>query len=180
MVGRIALVFAVAVLVNYPWELAQSPLYAGMDELRVALWHCFIAALGDGVLVLAIFVVGAMVFRRADWFVRPGLRGYGVMFAAGLLIGVLVEWWGLHFLRRWAYAPAMPLIPGLGIGLVPVAQMLLLPSLIFRMVAALLGWQGPRRSTTDGPPVNRRIRAGTSRVDPRGLQPKRVDDDAHR
>jgi hypothetical protein len=137
MVGRTALVFAVAVLVNYPWELGQAPLYVEMDDLRVALWHCFIAALGDGVLVLAIFVAGAMVFRRADWFVRPGLRGYGVMLAAGLVIGVLVEWLGLHFLRRWAYAPRMPLIPGLGIGLVPVAQMLLLPPLVFRIVAAL-------------------------------------------
>lgn len=139
----VILIFAMAVLVNYPWELAQSPLYEEMDDLGVAIWHCFIAALGDGVLVLAIFVVGAMVFRRTDWFVRPGLRGYGVMFAAGLLIGVLVEWLGLNFLRRWAYAPGMPLI--LGIGLVPIAQMVLLPPLSFRIVARLLDWYGRRR-----------------------------------
>ena len=141
MVARIALVFAVAVLVNYPWELAQTPLYVGMDDLRAALWHCFIAALGDGVLVLVIFVAGAVVLGRADWFARPGFGGYGVMLAAGLVIGVLVEWFGLHFLRRWTYAPGMPLIPGLGVGLVPVAQMLVLPPLIFPIVAALLGWQ---------------------------------------
>jgi hypothetical protein len=142
---RIALVFAVAVLVNYPWEVGQSPLYVDVDDLRVALWHCFVAALGDGVLVLFIFVAGAMVFGRADWFVQPGLGGYGVMLAAGLVIGVLVEWFGLHFLRRWAYAPAMPLLPGLRIGMVPVVQMILLPPLVLRIVAALLERHGRRR-----------------------------------
>lgn len=145
MLRSVLLIFAVAVLVNYPWELGQAPLYGGMDDRRAALWHCFIAALGDGVLVLAVFVVGAQVFRRSDWFVRPGLRAYGVMLASGLAIGVLVEWLGLHVLRRWSYGPAMPRFPGLGIGLVPIAQMLLLPPLIFRIVARFLDWHGRLR-----------------------------------
>lgn len=145
MMARIASIFGVAVLVNYPWELAQLPLYLVMNDFRAALWHCFVAALGDGVLVLVLFLAGAMVFRRANWFVRPGLRAYGVMLVGGLAIGVLVEWLGLHVLRRWTYAPGMPLIPGLRIGLVPVAQMLLLPPLIFRIAAALAAWHGRRR-----------------------------------
>lgn len=147
MLAKVALVFAIGVLVNYPWELAQSRLYADMEDVREVLWHCFIAALGDGVLVLAVFAVGAIMFRRADWFVRPGARSYAVMLGAGLVIGVLVEWLGLHLLRRWVYAPDMPLIPGLGIGLVPVAQMLLLPPLILRIVAALLSRQRRKRGS---------------------------------
>lgn len=138
MLARIALVFAVGVLVNYPWELAQSPLYADMDDVQVVLRQCFVAALGDGVLMLAVFVLGAIVFRRSDWFVQPGARGYAVMLAAGLMIGVLVEWLGIHVARRWAYAPNMPLIPGINIGLVPVMQMLVLPPVCFRIVAAIL------------------------------------------
>lgn len=145
MLAKVALVFAIGVLVNYPWELAQSRLYEDMDDVREVLWHCFIAALGDGVLVLAVFAAGAIMFRRAEWFVRPGARGYAVMLGAGLVIGVLVEWLGLHLLRRWVYVPDMPLIPGLGIGLVPVAQMLLLPPLILRIVAALLSRQRRQR-----------------------------------
>lgn len=135
MLRRIALIFAVSVLLNYPWELGQAPLYGGMDDFRGSLWHCFVAALGDGVLVLALFLAGAIAFRRADWYRRPGLHVYGVMIAAGLVIGMLVEWLGLHVLRRWAYGPGMPLVPWLGVGLVPIAQMLLLPPLIFLIVA---------------------------------------------
>ena len=29
--------FVVGVLVNYPWELAQSPLYEGMDDFRTVV-----------------------------------------------------------------------------------------------------------------------------------------------
>jgi hypothetical protein len=142
MLTRIALVFAVGVLVNYPWELAQSPLYGAMGDFQAVLRHCFVAAIGDGVLVLAVFAAGAIVLRRTDWFVQPGTRGYAVMLAAGLLIGLLVEWLGINIARRWAYAPSMPLIPGINIGIVPVMQMLVLPPLCFRIVAATLARYG--------------------------------------
>jgi hypothetical protein len=131
-----ALVFAIAVAVNYVWELAQSPLYAGQDDVGVLLWHCLRAASGDGVLVLVIFAGGAMLTRRPDWFVRPGTGGYVWMLSAGLLIGVVVEWLGVHVAGRWAYSARMPVVPGLRIGLVPVLQMLVLPPLIFRMASA--------------------------------------------
>ena len=131
-----ALVFAIAVVVNYPWELAQSPLYAGQDDVGVLLWHCLRAAGGDGLLVLVIFAGGALVTRRPDWHVQPGRGGYLWMLSAGLLIGVVVEWLAVHVAGRWAYEARMPLVPGLRIGLVPVLQMLVLPPLIFRMASA--------------------------------------------
>ena len=70
---------------------------------------------------------------------HPGVQGYVVMVAAGLVMGITIEWVAVHVLERWAYTACMPRVPGLGVGLVPVAQMLLLPPLIFRIVAA---WHG--------------------------------------
>jgi hypothetical protein len=131
----IATVFIVAVVVNYPWELAQAPLYEGMSDFSLALWHCFVASLGDGLLILPIFGAGWAALRRSDWFVNPGWSGYLVMFAVGLVIGVVVEWAAVHVMGRWAYAPRMPVIPIFNIGLAPIAQMLALPPLIFRAVA---------------------------------------------
>jgi hypothetical protein len=131
----IATVFVFAVIINYPWELAHSPLYEGMDDFSIAKWHCFFASLGDGLLVLLIFGAGWAALRRSDWFVNPGRNGYALMLAAGLVIGVVVEWTAVHVLGRWAYAPRMPVIPIFNIGLTPVAQMLALPPLIFRAVA---------------------------------------------
>ena len=130
------ILFLVAVAVNYPWELAQAPLFTWPDASRSVWWHCFVASLGDGVLVLLIFAIGWLVWRRQNWFNRPGARGYVLMFVSGLTIAVAVEWIAVHVLQRWAYLPAMPRLPVLDIGIVPILQMLVLPPLIFRVAAA--------------------------------------------
>lgn len=135
--AQLLLIFAVGALVNYPWELAQAPLYAGMGDIRANLWHCLLSSIGDGVLLLLLFAVGLIVFRRMDWFERPGARGYLVMLAAGLVIAVGVEWFAVYVVQHWAYTNQMPRLPGLDIGIVPVAQMLILPPLVFRIVAAI-------------------------------------------
>ncbi len=132
----LATIFAVAVLFNYPWELAQSPLYVGMDNFSAIWRHCFVASLGDGLLVLLIFVTGWAALRRRDWFVHPGGRGYAVMLAAGLAISVGTEWVAVPLVGRWVYTAQMLLVPGLGTGIVPITQMLVFPPLIFRVVAA--------------------------------------------
>lgn len=132
-------VFVVAVLLNYLWELAQAPLYVGLERYDATVfWHCFIASMGDGIRVLLIVVAGWIILRKPDWFVRPGISGYVLMIAAGLLLAVLVEWVAVHKLERWVYAERMPTLPGLGIGVVPIAQMLILPPVIFR-IAAIIG-----------------------------------------
>lgn len=136
----LAAIFTVAVAFNYAWELAQSPLYTGMEDFRRMLWHCFAASLGDGMLVLLIFALGWAALRRRDWFVRPGGRGYVLMLITGLVIAIGVELVAIYALRRWEYTTQMPLLPGLGVGLLPIAQMLVLPPVILRVVAA---WCAP-------------------------------------
>ena len=133
-----AAIFVVAVLGNYPWELAQAPLYVGMESFRAVWWHCFVASLGDGLLVLGIFAMGWLLLRRHTWFVHPGIRGYGVMVTTGLVIGITIEWIAVRLLGRWMYTAWMPRVPGLAVGLVPVLHMRILPPLIFHLVAR---WQ---------------------------------------
>ena len=133
-----AAIFVVAVLGNYPWELAQAPLYVGMESFRAVWWHCFVASLGDGLLVLGIFAIGWLLRRRHTWFVHPGIQGYSIMVTTGLVIGITIEWIAVHLLGRWMYTAWMPRVPILAVGLVPVLQMLMLPPLIFHLVAR---WQ---------------------------------------
>jgi hypothetical protein len=137
-----AAIFVVATTLNYVWELAHSPLYMGMGDFSRVWRHCFVASLVDAALVLLIFAVGAAVFGRRDWFVRPERYGVALTLGAGLLIGVVVEWVAVHALGLWEYTARMPVAPLLGVGLTPVAQMLVLPQVIFRVVAA---WCNPPR-----------------------------------
>jgi hypothetical protein len=128
---RLIWVFLVAVLVNYLWELAQMPLYTGLGDYSArVLWHCFVASLGDGIMVLLIIVAGWITLRRCDWFEQSGVLGYVVMVTAGFLLALIVEWLGLRVLRRWEYSERMPLVPALRVGVAPLAQMLFLPLLI--------------------------------------------------
>ena len=142
----LTILFVVSVLVNYLWEMMQAPLYVGMEDFNLMWWHCGLAALGDGLLVLLIYAAGWAVLRRRDWFVQPGGIGYAVMLLAGLIIGVSVEWLAVFIGNRWEYTRRMPLIPLLGVGLVPIAQMLALPLLIFRIVTIWHDHSSARRT----------------------------------
>jgi hypothetical protein len=57
------------------------------------------------------------------------------MLTAVFVLAALVESVAVHALGRWEYTDKMPTVPRLGIGLVPIAQMLILPPLIFRAAA---------------------------------------------
>jgi len=123
--------FIISVALNYPWEIGQAFLYAGMDYSAASWWHCFVASLGDGLLVWMIYIAGYLVTGRTRWYAMKGSQPWAIMWVSGFGIGVLVEWVAVHKLARWAYTDAMPLMAGLNIGWVPVLQMLLLPPLIF-------------------------------------------------
>ena len=134
------MVFIVAVFLNYLWELAQAPLYVGLEEYTAGVfWHCFVASLGDGIMLLLIVAAGWIMLKRLDWFKQPGIVGYFVMLTAGFLLALLVEWIGLHVLRRWEYSARMPLVPALRVGVAPIVQMLFLPPLVFRIVSLFIG-----------------------------------------
>lgn len=131
-------VFVLAVVLNYPWELGQRPFYEGMTGTPRVWWHCFVASLGDGVLVCLIYALGCFAFRRYDWFVSGHRPRIPFLVIAGIGLGLAVEWIGARLLQRWVYAPSMPLVPGLELGLVPVVQMTLLPMVVLLIVAAAL------------------------------------------
>lgn len=134
----LAAIYVIAVVFNLVWELAQAPLYIGMNDFRQSWRVCLLATLGDGLFLLLIFAVGWLLLRRRDWFVRPGVRGYALMLVTGLMIAVSIELAAVNVMGRWGYTKQMPLVPGLGVGLIPVAQMLVLPPLIFRVVTVWL------------------------------------------
>lgn len=131
--------FVIAVLVNYAWELGQSFLFVGMTTWKNIWWHCFVASLGDGLILWIIFAAGWLLLGRPEWFVDPNWKGYLVMLSSGFLIAVVVEWYAVHVLMRWQYTERMPTLPGIEVGIAPILQMLVLPPSIFRITAALIG-----------------------------------------
>ena len=130
-------IFVIAVILNYPWERVQSSLYLTKDGTAIPWWHCMLASFGDGLLILLMFWAGQVVFGNPAWFGRPGLRGYMLMAVAGPAMSISLEWIMISRMKWWSYTAQMPLIPGMAVGVTPVAQMLVLPPLIFRGAAML-------------------------------------------
>ena len=131
-----------ALLLNYPWELIQAPLFEGMATAPhwEAVQGCTRAAFGDAVIALAAYWAVAVAYASRNWIARPTTRQVLAYMTVGLLITVAIEWLALRglWLTAWAYSPAMPVMPGLGIGLVPVLQWLVLPLTVVVMVGRQL------------------------------------------
>lgn len=126
-------------LLNFPWEILQSPLFAGMSDQRhwVAVRACTQAAMGDGAIMLIAYWMTAWLRRGRRWIIAPTAGAIGTFLLIGLCITIVIEWLALRgwWLERWYYTAAMPLIPGLRVGWVPALQWVILPPLVVAIVS---------------------------------------------
>jgi hypothetical protein len=137
-----------SLLLNYPWEFLQVPLFAGLGELPhwEAVETCSLAAVGDAVIALVAFWVAAAIGRSRRWLMRPRPATWSAYLATGLAITVALEWSATALFDRWQYAAEMPTVPWLGTGLTPLLQWLLLPPLVVVLARGQL--RGQRAAVT--------------------------------
>ena len=138
--GLVVATFVSAVALNFGWEMAQARLYEPMGTAWEATRRCFVASLGDGLMILLVVASGAMLFRSVRWFVEPTLASYAFAALTGLIFAVAVELWGLAT-GRWTYQVHMPRVPGTDLGAVPLAQMVILTPLSLWLAGA---WRSRR------------------------------------
>jgi hypothetical protein len=133
-------------VVNEIWEMAQMSAYvetAGYSWTST-LGRCTRAAVGDVGIILGIYAAGALVSGDPGWGLRGRWYRYATTAVLGLAFAVLVEHAALAT-GRWSYTERMPMVSWLDVGLWPLLQMTLLPSLAFLFAR----WWG--RSTKKGP-----------------------------
>jgi hypothetical protein len=128
-------VFLLGFLLNLCYELLHSPLYTHFTESGYTYPELVLmlltSAVADAFIALTL-LFAVTVFRRGQWRWTLPWKWKNVLFVivfalVGQVIGELVA---LNT-GEWAYNAAMPLIPGLRVGLTPVLQMplLILPTL---------------------------------------------------
>lgn len=126
-------VAAFASLLNFAWEILQAPLYAGMADMPHAqvTRACAQATVGDAVIMLLAYGVVAVAARSRRWITAAKGRQLALFIAIGVSITAVVEWLATHgyWIQSWTYLPTMPLVPGAGIGMVPLLQWVVLPLL---------------------------------------------------
>lgn len=126
------------VILNLAWEVAQLPLYSLWTEaspayLAFAVAHCTAGDAVVGIAALAVALIATRAPALASW--RWG-RIAAMTTLAGVGYAVFSEWMNTVVLRSWTYSELMPVlrVAGVEFGLAPLAQWLLLPPLVLRIV----------------------------------------------
>jgi hypothetical protein len=150
---------AVLAIGNLVWELLHMPLYTlwstgTWGEILFAALHC---TGGDLLIGLSALTVALLVAARPAW-PRERFRQVGVLtIAGGLVYTGLSEWLNVEVRMAWSYSELMPTarIAGFELGLSPVLQWLVVPTLAFVAVATGnhgLAWAAySTAGTTDRP-----------------------------
>jgi hypothetical protein len=127
-VKKIFFIFIMAWLLNAAWENLHAGLYVHHQGGAITEMILLRAAVTDAVLILAGMYLASQAPRRFQvWCVL----------AIGLMMGVVIEYWAIYT-ERWAYAPAMPLVPFLHIGLSPTVQLALTGAASYLFVKRVL------------------------------------------
>ena len=122
---------AVAFALHYAWENAQcSAFYVHVSENPMQL-DMVLATLGDVVMTWIAFAAAALVTGSWHWpFGRWDRRVWGALVGAAFVMSVAVERFAVTS-GRWSYTAINPLIPGTGVSILPVAQLVVLFPLTF-------------------------------------------------
>ncbi|MDP3195341.1 hypothetical protein [Tabrizicola sp.] len=119
---------------NLLWELGHMPLYTfwvegTWGEIAYAVLHCTV---GDVMIASVCLLLSLAVVGRSAW----PLKRFGAVAAATMLLAlsytVFSEWLNTEVRGVWAYRDAMPRFPGLGTGVTPVLQWIVVPLLAFQ------------------------------------------------
>ena len=127
-----------ALLLNFPWEVLQAPLFEGMAAAphSAVVGACLQATLGDAVITLLAHAGIVVVTRRRRWMLGPAPHELAGFVAVGVGITAMIEWLATqgHWAQTWAYSTAMPVIPGIEIGLSPLLQWVIVPPIVLWFV----------------------------------------------
>lgn len=120
-----------ALLLNFPWEVLQAPLFKGMASAphSAVIGACLQGTLGDVVIMLLAHASVVAVTRHRRWVLAPSRREVAAFVAVGVMITAVIEWLATRgqWAQTWTYSSAMPVIPGIEIGLSPLLQWVIVP-----------------------------------------------------
>lgn len=131
--------FAVAFALNLVWENAHMPLYKNFSGDRSplarfsrSLYDSFM----DAVTILSLYAVLSVVLHlNLTWPFHASFVQHTLLAFSSGALATLIERRALRT-GRWQYTDCMPIVPYLRVGLSPLVQLMILPSL----VAVIANW----------------------------------------
>lgn len=115
-------------LAAFVWEMWQMPFYEseGLDYVRVVR-GCTLASIGDAGIMVFAYWIASTFGKNRFWLHSPTVKSVAIYLAAGEVITIAVEHIALNVPFGWRYADTMPIVPVIGIGLLPFAMWIIVP-----------------------------------------------------
>jgi hypothetical protein len=149
---------------NLLWEIVQLPLYtvwrtANSAELMFDVAHC---TAGDRVIAGTSLLAGLVLVGVANWPATKRLHVVACTILIGVGYTIYSEFLNTVILQTWTYSDLMPVVPGLGTGLAPLAQWVAVPLISLwvagresrgRVVWPVAGQPGQERRECPRPPL---------------------------
>ena len=122
-----AVMFIAAFALNFLWEMLQMPAY---EEMAGRSWRetapaCALVSLGDAAITLGMYGASVFVTRRLRWDMKHRWKGYLTVALLASVCAVVIELVAVAT-GHWSYLDRMPVVPVLGVGLLPILQLTLL------------------------------------------------------
>ena len=122
----IMLFSAIAFGLHFAWEYVQCAPFFRHIQNPPNLDAMISATLGDILMIWLVFLVMVVGHQSFTWFNGPWNLGSTLSIVGlSLFLAVLVELWAIRT-ERWAYTENNPLVPILGISILPLMQMALI------------------------------------------------------
>ena len=138
--------FVLAIPAHLAWESVQLPLYTIWYEdtpgkIAFAVIHCT----GGDAMITSLSLMGALLlFGNRRWPEEHYIAVAAPAVLAGVAYTIFSEWHNTEVRGSWAYSNLMPTLPGIGTGLSPFLQWLVIPITAF-------WWARPRRAAQLNP-----------------------------
>jgi hypothetical protein len=127
----------IAFLLHLGWEYAQCQPFFTHGQSPPTAAAMLMAAAGDLVLTAMAYAGVAAATRRWDWALQRWSRPVWVsLLVLATALSVAVEMYALAT-GRWAYTTLAPIVPIIGVSLIPVLQLVLLLPLSFALARAV-------------------------------------------
>lgn len=128
--------FFFAFLIFGMWEWIQTPFFRDItDEINIIVWYRVHCTIGDIMIMGFSILIWSLIKRSNTWFFKPKGKDYIAITLFGTSYTIYSEIINVVIRESWGYSEFMPMIPGTHIGIVPIVQWLILPSLILYICA---------------------------------------------
>lgn len=117
------------------WEWLQTPFFEDVsDDINTIVWFRLHCTLVDILILAGCAAVLSLIKRKLAWLVRPRFADLAAVSGLGVAYTAVSEYVNVYVSGDWGYSAWMPLVPFVGIGIVPLVQWLLLPPLILLLL----------------------------------------------